>query len=176
MLNNKEQEQFTRLWTQAQPSVAGYVRAIVRDGDVAKDVVQETALVLLRKFREWDSSRPFVAWALGIARFEILAHRRDAGRSRLVFDDALLDAITELWGDVAGEIGNEQVALHDCLEKLAPRARKIVHLRYFNELQMSQIGEQLGATAGAIRISLMRIRERLQECVERRLTSEGRTA
>lgn len=176
MLNNEDQEQFTRLWTQAQPSVAGYVRAVVRDVDVAKDVVQETALILLRKFQEWDPNQPFLPWALGIAKFEILAHRRDAGRSRLVFDDALLDAITESWGNAVAEIGNEQTALIDCLETLAPRAREIVRLRYVKEMNMRQIGESLGATAGAVRISMMRIRERLQDCVQRRLRSEGRTA
>lgn len=128
-LINEEQEQFTRHWTQAQPSVARYVRVVVRDGDLAKDVVQETALILLRKFREWDSERPFVAWALGVAKFEILAHHRDAGRNRLVIDGALLDTITDLWGSIAGEIGDEQVAFHDCLEKLAhgEGPHRIVH-------------------------------------------------
>lgn len=176
MLNHDEQEQFTRLWTQVQPSVAGYVRAVVRDLDLSKDVLQETALVLLRKFREWDSTRPFLPWAIGIAKFEILAQRRDAGRNRLVFDDALLDAITESWGNVTEEIGQEQAALQNCLDKLAPRAKEIVRLRYQSELKMPEIGERLGVTAGAVRISMMRIREQLQACVERRLRSEGGTA
>lgn len=176
MLDHDEQEQFTRFWTEAQPSVAGYVRAVVRDPDVAKDVVQGTALILLRKFRDWDSSRPFLPWALGVAKFEILAHRRDAGRSRLVFDDALLDAVTEMWGKVAGEISAEQAALHDCLEKLPARSREIVRLRYFNDLEMAEVGKHLESTSGAMRIALMRIRERLQDCVQRRLGAEGGTA
>lgn len=176
MLSNDEQERFTRFWTEAQPSVAGYVRAVVRDSDVAKDVVQGTALVLLRKFREWDSSRPFLPWALGIAKFEILAHHRDTGRSRLVFDDALMNTITEMWGQVAGEISAEQAALHDCLEKLPPRSREIVRLRYFNDLDMTEVGKRLESTSGAMRIALMRIRERLQDCIQRRLGTEGGTA
>lgn len=176
MLTNDEQEQFTRFWTEAQASVAGYVRAVVRDPDVTKDVLQQTALVLLRKFREWDPSRSFLPWALGVAKYEILAHRRDSGRSRLVFDETLLDSVTEMWAQVASEISQEQAVLHDCMEKLAPRALETVRLRYFHDLEMQQIGERLGTTAGAVRISLMRIRERLQECVERRLRTEGGTA
>ncbi len=176
MLDHDEQERFTRLWTQAQPSVTGYVRAVVRDFDVARDVVQETALILLRKFREWDTSRPFLPWALGVAKFEILAHRRDAGRNRLVFNDALLDAFTESWGNVTEEISNEQAALHACVEHLAPRSREIVRMRYGNELSAPQIAERLETTAGAVRISMMRIREQPQACVKRRLRSEGTTA
>ncbi len=173
MLSDEAQEQFTRLWTEVQPTVAGYVYAVVRDVHVAKDLVQETALVLLRKFGQWDSRRAFLPWALGVAKLEILAHRRDAGRSRMVFDDVLLDAITESWANVAADIGKEQAALHECLEKLAPHAREIVRLRYYDELKTPQIADRLGATAGAVRISLMRIREQLRDCVERRLRSEG---
>lgn len=173
MLNEEQQEQFTRLWTEVQPSVAGYVHAVVRDVHVAKDLVQETALVLLRKFGQWDSSRAFLPWALGVAKLQILAHHRDAGRSRLVFDDKLLDAITESWGMVTAEMSDEQVALHECLEKLAPHAREVVRLRYYEDLQAAQIASRLGSTAGAVRILLLRIREQLRTCVERHLHSEG---
>lgn len=173
MLDNEAQEQFTRLWTEVQPTVAGYVYSVVRDMHLAKDLVQETALVLLRKFGEWDSSREFLPWALGVAKLEILSHRRDTGRSRVVFDDALLDAITESWAKHATQIDAEQAALHECLEKLAPHAREIVRLRYFDEMQTPQIADRLGSTAGAVRISLMRIREQLQGCVERQLGPKG---
>ncbi len=173
MLNDNEQERFTRLWTEAQASVSGYVRAVIRDPDVVRDVLQETALVLLRKFRDWDSTREFVPWALGVAKYEILAHRRDAGRSRLLFDDALLDTVTELWGQVAGEISAEQAALDQCLEQLPPRSREFVRLRYFHNLEMADIGGRMETTAGAVRVALMRIRERLQDCVQRRLQAEG---
>lgn len=173
MQQDTNQEQFTRLWTEALPTVAGYVLAVVRDSHVAKDLVQETALVLLRKFEEWDSSREFLPWALGVAKLEILAHRRDTGRSRVIFDDALLDAITTSWAKIATAVDDEQAALRDCLEKLAPHAREIVRLRYYDELKTPQIAEQLGSTAGAVRIALMRIREQLQSCVERQLRSES---
>lgn len=173
MLSDEKQELFTRLWTEVQTTVAGYVYAIVRDVDVAKDVVQETALVLLRKFGEWDSSREFLPWALGVSKLEILAHYRDTGRSRVIFDNDLLDAITESWAKVAAEIGNEQAALHECLEKLAPHAQRIVRLRYYDELKAPQIADRVGTSAGAVRILLMRIREQLQRCVEQSLRSEG---
>lgn len=176
MLDSDQQVQFTQLWTQAQPAVAAYVRAVVRDTHVAKDIVQETALVLLRKFDQWDSSREFLPWALGFAKFELLSHRRDSVRSRLVFDDTLLDAVTESWPCVVAELDREQSALQDCLEALAPKASEIVRLRYFDELNMSQVSERVGATAGAVRIAVMRIRRQLFDCVHRRLQTGGEQA
>jgi len=173
MLDDEQQVQFTQLWTEAQPAVGAYIRALVRDSHVAKDIVQNTALVLLRKFEQWDSNRDFLPWALGFAKFELLAYRRDAGRSRIVFNDTLLDAITESWPGVVAELDREQSALQECLETLAPKAREFVRLRFNDELKMPQVAEKVGSTAGAVRVAMMRIRRRLQDCVNRRLQSAG---
>lgn len=176
MLTDEQQEHFTRLWTEVQPSVSGYIHAVVRDAAVAKDIVQETALALLRKFAEWDSSRAFLPWAMGTAKYAILAHRRDSARCRVMFDDEVLHAITETWSTVAPEISEEQAALHTCLEKLAPHARDVVRLRYDEALESPQIAQRLGSTAGAVRIALQRIREQLRTCVEHQLSLEGGVA
>ncbi len=173
MLTDEQQERFTRLWTEVQPSVSGYIHAVVRDAAVAKDIVQETALALLRKFAEWDTAREFLPWALGTAKYAILTHRRDAARCRVTFDDEVLHAITETWSIVAPEISDEQAALHSCLEKLAPHARDVVRLRYEESLDSPQIAQKLGSTAGAVRIALQRIREQLRACVQHQLTLEG---
>jgi len=61
MLSELDQERFMRLWTSAQPAVANFVHALVRDHGAARDVLQETALVIFRRFEEYDGERPFVA-------------------------------------------------------------------------------------------------------------------
>ena len=61
-------ERFMRYWTRAQPVVAGYVSSMTPDVHEADDLLQDTAVVLLRKFGEYDPGRSFVAWALGIAK------------------------------------------------------------------------------------------------------------
>lgn len=173
MLSNDQHECFTRLWTEVQPSVSGYIHAVVRDPAAAKDIVQETALALLRKFVEWDPAREFLPWALGMAKYAILAHRRDSARCRVMFDDEVLHAITETWSTVATEISDEQAALHTCLDKLAPHARDVVRLRYEEDLDASRIAQKLHSTAGAVRVALMRIREQLRLCVQNQLSLEG---
>lgn len=176
MLSDAQQELFTRLWTAVQPAVAGYIRALVRDDPVADDLTQETALVLLRTFSSYDPQRPFLPWALNTAKFQILGHRRDEARCRVLFDGDLLDRITENWGDAAPQISGEQAALGECLETLAPHARKLLRLRYDETLDSTQIARQLATTAAAVRMALQRAREQLRVCVERRLQIGGGTA
>ena len=55
--------------------------AIVRDRAAAQDVVQEAAVVALRKIDEFDASTSFTAWAGQIVRFIALNERRRRIRS-----------------------------------------------------------------------------------------------
>ncbi len=62
------------LWTKAHAVVLSYIRSTVIDFHRAEDVLQETAGTVAEKFSEYDSSRPFLPWALGIARSKIVEH------------------------------------------------------------------------------------------------------
>ena len=174
MLDDRQHEQFTRLWTENQPSVAGYLHALAGDRNVSENLLQETALTLLRKFDDYDLTRPFLPWALGVARVQLLTHRRDAVRSRTVaLEDQLLERFTALWAEVEVSIREEQAALEVCLGRLAPRAREVVRLRYFEALNATQVAERLGSVAGSVRVQLQRIREQLRECIAAQLRSQG---
>lgn len=169
MVDEQRRLQFARLWTEVQPAVSAYVRTAVRDSHAAKDIVQNTAIVLLDKFDQWDASRRFLPWALGFAKFEVLAYSRDQSRDRLLFDESLLTTLADCWPDIQETAGREQTALQTCVDALAASAREMVQLRYFEELSITQVAERLNSTAGATRVSLMRIRRRLLDCVSRRL-------
>jgi len=84
-------EQFTRRWTEAQPIVAGYINAVVADFQEAEDLLQNVAVILLRKFPEYDGQRPFVAWAIGIAKREVLMARRHHARNFLCYPTIAMD-------------------------------------------------------------------------------------
>lgn len=160
-------------WTAAQPAVAGFIRALLRDAEAARDVLQETALVLFRRFREYDGERPFVAWALGVARWRVLGHHRDAARCLLTFDEELLERFTEQWAAAAPAADRRAWALQECVEGLPGRARELVRQRYYEERTAEEIAAQTGAQGASIRVALQRIREQLRECIERRMQAEG---
>ena len=101
MLDENQQIRFTRLWTDAQPTVSQFVASLVKDPWAVRDIVQNVSLVLLRKFAEYDESKPFRPWALGVAKFEILGHRRDTARDRVICDSVFLDQYTQAWAEVA---------------------------------------------------------------------------
>ena len=67
-------EAFTRLLLQNQRRIAGLIFSLVPRGADADDVMQETCAVLWRKFGEFQTGTDFGAWALRIARFQVMSY------------------------------------------------------------------------------------------------------
>lgn len=174
MPNDQQQERFIRLWTESQQAVANYIYATVRDPAAAKDLAQETALVLFRRFAEYDGERPFLAWALGVAQFQVRGFRRDAARNLVCFDTELFDQFTAMWAQTAVAASERSSALEVCLERLPARPRQMVRLRYFDGLNSEEVARRIGSKSSAVRVALQRIREQLRACVEQHLRSERR--
>ena len=60
-------------------------------------------------------------------------------------------------------------ALLVCLEKLSAPHRELLAARYVREQGAEAIGAQLGRTAVAVRMTLMRVRDALGRCIEKRV-------
>ena len=129
-------------------------------------------MTLLRKFADYDPSMAFLPWAMGVAKFAILGSRRDSARSRLVFDEALLERITNSFLEIAPALREEESYLDVCLTKLAPEARRMVRLRYYDLLDSREIARVLDKSEVAIRVGLLRIREQLRKCIENQFLLE----
>ncbi|MEW4563164.1 sigma-70 family RNA polymerase sigma factor [Bremerella sp. JC770] len=173
MLTNEQQVQFTRLWTESQPVVSQYVESLVHDVWAARDIVQNTSVALLLKFEQYDPSRPFLPWAMGVAKFEILSNRRDLARSRIICDPDLLEQYTAAWVEISPQVGDEALALRHCLSRLETRQQELLRLRYVENLKSEDIATQMGRTATNIRTTLHRVRLALRRCIEGQLPQRG---
>lgn len=162
-------EQFTRLWTQTQPVVASYIGSLVTDFHTAEDLLQNVAIQLQRKFAEYDPHRPFVAWALGFARLEVLNLQRTQARSFLSFHPEVVEAITSACEELTPELELRTGVLRECLKKVQGRAREALVLRYEEALSSREIAGKFSVGEVAIRVLLSRTRATLRECIERHL-------
>ena len=166
-------ERFTRHWTKAQPVVSAYVRSMVPDFHQAEDLLQNVAVVLLRKFGEYDDRRPFVGWAIGIAKNEILSSRRTHARGALSFNPELLDAVAVGYEEMSTEVSQRARVLQECLDKVDGHAWRMLRLRYEKSMKPGEIASKLGVQAGNVRVMLSRLRTSLQDCVERSIAAQG---
>ncbi|QDU56852.1 ECF RNA polymerase sigma factor SigD [Aeoliella mucimassa] len=152
--------------------VLGFIRSTVIDFHKAEDVLQETAATVAEKFEEYDRSRPFVPWVLGIARYKVLEELRANSRDKLVFDDEVVEVLTSAFDELAPSASDTQVALESCLNRIRGRAKQLLEMRYLRQQSVTRVAETTGMTAGAVRVALHRIRKALVDCVHGQLGSD----
>lgn len=176
MLNENQQIRFTQLWTDVQPVVSQFVASLIKDQWAVRDVVQNTSLTLLKKFSSYDETQPFLPWALGIAKFEVLSHRRDFARDRMVCDTEFLEQYTKSWAEVAPRMTGDMTALQACVRELKGRPRKILELQIRGNQTSDTIADKLNLSAANVRKILSRTRQSLKDCVARKLALSGESA
>lgn len=174
MSSEKHEEQIVQQIAGCQDRLFAYSLTLVPDRSVARDILQETNLVLWRRREEFVAGTSFSAWASKVAFFRVLAYRRDRGRDRHVFFSEEL--MTQLAGEVQEDLdtlADRRTALQGCLAKLTERQRWLIAQRYSPENSIKVIAEMTGRSAGAVATAVYRVRNALRDCVTRRLAAEG---
>src|SRR4029079_14264279 len=171
-MTQQTSEQLARRWTESQPIVAAFILSAVPDFHQAEDVHQQVAVVLVREFEKFDDSRPFLPWALGIARNLALKSRREAARrSQYLLDEAALDRIQTAFDENDDSLMAIRKALRNCLNKQPQKIMELLHWRYAYDLKPREAAVRMGITSGAVRVMLHRARQALRRCIRRE--SEG---
>lgn len=173
MNDNQNHDEFERLFLPTQTTLRGYLRAATGDGTVTDDLFQNVATALWRKFGEYDRSRSFAAWAIGVARVEVLRQRRTLARSRLVFSEEAVVALADATAEIAVTEDARLSHLRLCLDKLPARERNAINLRFHENLSLAEIGVRFQRSADAVGMILMRTRRWLRDCMERAMAKEG---
>lgn len=170
MTESDRNEFFVQQITEHQNRLFGYIYSMLGDHARASDVLQETNLVLWRKQPEFREGQPFLAWAFGIARYQVLAHVRDRGRDRCLLDPELVETLAQETERQAEQIDALRDSLRKCMAQLSEAHRELVQQRYFRSASIQQIAQSLDRGVSAVKVSLMRIRRQLADCVRRRMT------
>jgi RNA polymerase sigma-70 factor (ECF subfamily) len=168
-----QDDQFLRLHAEHEPSLHGFVRSLVPTRDDAREVMQEVAVALWRKFGDLASPADFRKWAFGVARMEVMAWRRDRGRDRHLFGEDAMAIIAEQAEKMTGQLDAQHEALEECLGKLPADQHTLVRAAYAPGTRMDHLAAQQGRTAMALYKTLHRIRLALIECTRAVLSREG---
>ena len=170
---SESRELLARNWVKAQTSVLAFLVASTPQFSDAEDLLQEVAAQVAIQFDRYDPSRPFLPWALGVAKIKIADFYRGRNREKLVFIGEAIDALAGACARAQELMTEEQQALGECLQHTKGRSRELLLLRYAHDLKPRQIAVQVGMSAAAVRVALSRVRTALAECVRQRL---GRAA
>jgi RNA polymerase sigma-70 factor (ECF subfamily) len=166
-----DHESFMRLWVQHQMRVYTYIRALVFRRADAEDLLQEVAVVLWRKFDQFEPGTRFDQWAYRVARNQFLYYRQKKQRDRLLFNQELVDSIADRMASTHPSSGVYSEALESCLSGLSSDDRELVQKRHEHGATNRSVAKLIGRSESAISRALNRIYLALLQCIRGKMAS-----
>ena len=155
--------------------VRDYIQMMVKDGDVADDIFQETFIKAVRVIDEgrYTDNGRFLSWILRIAHNQVIDHFRAQKQNRQLNEaEAGYDVLGTLRlaeRTVEDEIVCEQIAsdVRRMVELLPDEQREVVMMRYYSGLSFKEIAEQTGVSIntalGRMWYALINLRKMIKE-------------
>ncbi len=172
----QQQERLVRLFVAHRRELYAYILALLPNAADADDVFQETSVILWRRADTFDHGTSFLAWAFGVARNVARNARAKQLRSKLVFDESVLDRISAEAAELCAtdEFSVRREALASCLEKLTPRDRDLLDRRYEPGMTIKSLAAAVGRPVEGVYKALQRLHDGLYDCVDKTLGRPGK--
>lgn len=138
-----------------------------RLGDLhtAEDIVQDTLIDIMRKYKSLDLSGKFAAWSQKILKLNILNHLRNTGRHQRILRQ--LSSSEKAVSESGSESGLQR-KVRDCLRKVAhvnSRYARILNLIYLG-FEVREICSKLNIRRNNAYSILFRARSMLRLCLD----------
>lgn len=165
----------SRLIERHSRRVRDYIRMMVKDGDVAEDIFQETFIKAVRVIdeRRYADSGKFLSWVLRIAHNQVIDYFRAQRQNKTVTE-------AEAGYDVLGTLRFAEKTVEDDLvrtqierdvraliELLPEEQREVVMMRYFSGLSFKEIAGNtdvsINTALGRMRYALINLRRMIKE-------------
>jgi len=163
--------EFIQQFVKAQRRLYLYLLAQTADPNMAEEVLQNANVVILSKWKQFEAGTNFLAWVYRIASLELLKYRQGRRRARLMFDDEFIQSVAQTVQELDESSEPRRNALATCLQKLRPRDREMIQLRYQLGNNGQRLSEKLDRPINSIYQSLGRIRRTLFECIQREMAA-----
>lgn len=156
---------FDRLYRSSRDDVYAYVASLLRDPPAAEEVTAAVFERAYRKRNRFDPKRGEPrAWLFGIARNAALDELRRRGRqAELAAEPADLESLSTEEGAAHSE---RRLAVSAALERLEPRERELIALRFFAGLGNAEIAQVIGISESNAGTKLHRAMTKLREACD----------
>ena len=158
--------------------ILGFVLALTRDYDVAEEILQELALVILEEANKQTAVGHFRSWAQGIARRRVADSYRKRNRRHAIeqLSGSMTDVVCQAFAENEELLDRHQdrmKALMRCLTRLTGRSRDVIVGFYQQRQSIQQLAEALAWQANSVKVALSRARKLLADCIQVRLRTDA---
>jgi RNA polymerase sigma-70 factor (ECF subfamily) len=176
MANKAKEEAFVTLFVENEPALRSYILSLVTNWADMKEILQQTSMILWRKFDQFEEGSNFRGWAFKIARFEALNYLKKRRRSKLVFSNETLEMLASEDPREEDVLERERHALSRCLQKLKPEQREILADCYESDQTIKDVARKRRRTVEGLYKMVQRLRSTLFDCVQKAIREEEKFA
>lgn len=156
---------FTRLAAQCYPALCRHAMYLVKDHNVAEDVVQDALLKAYLNIRTYDPKRSFSTWAYKIVTncaLDYLRKKKDQSLDDL--QEVPAEEVNSLIEQEDEAVRKEQIiTLKKALTKLPSHFQAVINLYYWEEKSYDEIAVIMHKPLGTIKVWLHRAKRQLKE-------------
>lgn len=166
-------EEFLAHFARDRDRLFAYVYSLLPHQADAEDVFQRCSMLLWSKFDQFEQDRDFLAWARGVAFYEVRNFLRTAHRDRLQFDEVLIGQLADQRAQSLAQHDDRLAALRGCLENLKSAEHELIRQVYHGGNAIKDLAQQSGRAAQTLYNQLSQARRKLLGCVESKLAVQG---
>ncbi len=178
LLNNYlsgDRRAISTLFERSSRRVRDYIYMMVKDRDLADDILQETFIKALRVIDEgrYTDNGKFLSWLLRIAHNQVIDHFRAEKQRKMVSEsDAGYDVLGTLRfaePNVEDAMVSAQIErdVRRLIDELPEEQREVVQMRYDAGLSFKEIAERtdvsINTALGRMRYALINLRRMIKE-------------
>ncbi len=170
---NGEAHAFETLMKKYRQNVYFMLLKMIRHPDDAEDLTQEAFVKAFARINDFDAKYSFATWLFRIATNNCIDFMRKKKLQTLSLDQPIgseegfmgfinirdndLDPNAQMLSD------QRKAYIHIAVNKLPPRYKEIIEMRYFQELSYNEITEELKIPIGTVKAKLHQAKELLNE-------------
>ncbi len=160
-----DQKAFTSLMQKHYPALCRHVTFIVKDNDIAEDIVQDGLIKAFYKLKTYKTDQKFSAWLYKIVHNQSLDYLRKKRDISLEILPELPDENQDTDFELDDRIDrSEQIRrLRKAMAKLPIREQAIINLFYWEDMKYEDIAVVMSVPVGTVKTWLFRAKRSLKE-------------
>jgi RNA polymerase sigma factor (sigma-70 family) len=162
LIQGGSREAFDRLARRWTPKLLRYATRVLGRPEVARDIVQETWIGVIRGLKRLEDPSQFPAWIYSIAHRKCIDGIRANQRQRRLIESVEIESTVAAAGTQSGLGLGEKADLAPAISQLSQEHREVVHLFYGEDLSIEDIASVLTVPAGTVKSRLHHAREMLK--------------
>lgn len=168
MLSERTTEGMEILYDNYASALYGIISRIIRQDEIAEDVLQETFLKIWNNFSQYDPAKGrLFTWMVNVARNTAIDKVRSKEFSQNLKNHSISDSVSKVDFENQAVFNPDTIGIKDMVQKLEPEYRQIIDLLFYGGYTQIEAAEKLNIPLGTVktrsRAAILKLRQQFEK-------------